>query len=72
MSHLGGWGGLPGPSRKPCWALQAVSRAPRHVWAPTEPREQEAIHAGRRTQESGGPLSILQKPDQTSLGILPR
>ena len=41
------------------------------VWAPTEPREDGAAHAGGCERE-GGPLRRLQKPDQTALGILAR
>ena len=41
------------------------------VWAPTEPREERAVHATLCGPERGG-LRRLQKPYQTALGILAR
>ena len=42
------------------------------VWAPTELREEGAIHPIGRDPGGGGPLERLQKPYQTALGILTR
>ena len=42
------------------------------VWAPTEPREEGAMHAGRCDPGGGAPFGRLQTPYQTALGILAR
>ena len=42
------------------------------VLAPTEPREEGAMHATGCDPESGGSLRRLQKPYQTAPGILAR
>ena len=57
-SHLGHFGRL--------------AERQRRVLAPTEPREEGAMHARGCRPGGGGSLRRLQKPCQTALGILAR
>ena len=72
LGHLGGFGGLPGPSWKPSRAFWAPWRAPGTCLGADRASKRGGGACGEVRAGGGGPLRRLQKPYQTALGILAR
>ena len=72
LAHLGGFGGLPGPSWQPSWASWANWRAPGACLGADRAPGRGGGSCNWTRAGGGGSLRRLQKPYQTALGILAR